>query len=1302
MSINIPYENNPSIEKFKEILDEVLKNQEDLSSYDFSRFCDIFFSLDEEKQKSLSKEFTESMYDLCKNNEKLGINEFSYNIWNNLKDDQKIESINVLYDIFENSRINNETEPEEKLDLYSFYYKYWKSAGEQVKEVAGPEILKRVKEHIKNWDVNLINRDKRIVYGFSIDVPGSDLSTILCEQNEETKKEILDVLKEIIPRDQYKGYDSLREPYFNELMRRIWRDLPLESQANNPDFLDKIIILADENYEDRVNQAYNAKERLAKRGITLDDENIQRTITNEKKSRNEKNLGLLRDTKIKLSEKYFKEFINCTEGLEQLQEADISRLYEYYEQIYSLNNYVNQRLNINTINELAGKINIAELTRIASSHLDTQEHLLKIMSSDKSINKLVIDTINSNKYWDTVISAIDDNYYEYKDLINDINENDIDIDTQVLQKLLIHKNYFNIKNWEDAKNFDSIKKDICTRILNGEDIGEEYTDINELKGDDRKKFALLEMQYGISLEEAENIIQKYSMDIDKIEDEQYKDVIEQIKAIRNIVNLENVQEFYDKNKDHLDEILGTAKYSITTLDNETLNLFAKKYQESLVEKGLNSKDQTDFNVSYEGQDIKVSKISPYKIVDGKKRRSEFVDFARVEGAYVDWQEPADFKDDLEKPEISYHGNCKSFIQSDNLGIARPKGPIYGYSNCMENTLKLMAPWDIYSDAGNNSLAINSLKWNGDIGLITSNKIPGIQFRTPEENIDHTRHEHNETVSERLVVDNDKFLKDKPDHLLFFLESGEQINDYESMLISSHFDEILEKATKREKEINKYPHREEKLTDEEVKILNAERWRITKKAASQLGVPINIIDKDEFRECEETRIGQLLEAFENPDAEIDFIEESDRNLSREELLDRIFVKFENNMISNKFARNQGMFTEENRSQIYDRIQSQIDELKKSNPEEYIKFTRKMEQACQNEYNKAFSNTGIRVADESFTYFYQDKMLTLQAELEEHDKTGIQTLSSGEQGIQYSEKTKSMLEKVDETKYYKGDKKYPIGNIDKSIIFSGMLAKNEGLDEKTTNILLAAAAFQKAKPEKQEKDNRISDRFADITAKELEDYYKENPQNPFGITEDNIHIIQVAIFYQDHRESEIGKTDVKHIEKLCQYYGLEGQDMDTAIKVSELLKDSITLDKMTSSDREKMDIRSLKTESAKKASMVKFAEKLNGEYAKEVLAEGYKIDSEVDKDTAVDLLSEKRMEESTYSKEKTHDISATKMIELMEGISSPVQQQKESKKNVLGKLYKIFGVDKENISQSRSLLQKTIDKMKEVFKGLDINE
>lgn len=184
---------------------------------------------------------------------------------------------------------------------------------------------------------------------------------------------------------------------------------------------------------------------------------------------------------------------------------------------------------------------------------------------------------------------------------------------------------------------------------------------------------------------------------------------------------------------------------------------------------------------------------------------------------------------------------------------------------------------------------------------------------------------------------------------------------------------------------------------------------------------------------------------------------------------------------------------------------------------------------------------------------------------------------------------------------------ISHIQKVIIFSQLIAQNEGLDEEDTKILLACAAFHDIGRVKDRGDNGI---HGAVGARLVKEYLKNNINNKYKINENEVGIMQVAINYHVIKDGIKGNIDNEMIMQLCDKYDVEYKDLNKTITISKILKDADALDRFRFCKDNPLDIESLRTNTAKNGKIIEIAKKINQEYAIVTLNSNYSYLSKED--------------------------------------------------------------------------------------------
>lgn len=179
------------------------------------------------------------------------------------------------------------------------------------------------------------------------------------------------------------------------------------------------------------------------------------------------------------------------------------------------------------------------------------------------------------------------------------------------EEIRYSNNVFNITNKKELEHFEEIKELVCDTILTNPSLDDEQLTapiskylghFNQLSELDRMKLALLQKYYNMDLEEASNIVNKFSSDIDSISvnDDYQANIIEQIKAIKNIFESNDINILSQIGD--LDILVQTDLSSSTYLVEETKEMFEQLYKENLY---MPKEDDKVGNTTYKGKIIEV-------------------------------------------------------------------------------------------------------------------------------------------------------------------------------------------------------------------------------------------------------------------------------------------------------------------------------------------------------------------------------------------------------------------------------------------------------------------------------------------------------------------------------------------------------------------------------------------------------------------------------------------------------------------------------------------------------------------------
>lgn len=216
------------------------------------------------------------------------------------------------------------------------------------------------------------------------------------------------------------------------------------------------------------------------------------------------------------------------------------------------------------------------------------------------------------------------------------------------------------------------------------------------------------------------------------------------------------------------------------------------------------------------------------------------------------------------------------------------------------------------------------------------------------------------------------------------------------------------------------------------------------------------------------------------------------------------------------------------------------------------------------------------------------------------------------FEYSQFSKS-LEAISESDFYKKrtpglSNQHKIGHIQKVMLFAQIIAQNENLNENQTKILLASASFHDSGRTKDRDNGEHGISSAEIAG----EYFKENHNNPYGITQDEIGIVQVVIEYHVINECIPGQIDESKLHQIFYKYDVNPEKFEQTKKISAILKDADALDRTRFISGSSLNSKFLRMKTAKNQSMIEFSKKINQEYASYVLFKNYPIEQWGDND------------------------------------------------------------------------------------------
>ena len=391
---------------------------------------------------------------------------------------------------------------------------------------------------------------------------------------------------------------------------------------------------------------------------------------------------------------------------------------------------------------------------------DIQEKIVKLNDKQLEVFIKMVNYLDNSSYdICPIINNFLNNYENYTDLLNSIDVNSLS--EEEFHNLLIilqePSNYLKIKDCKSLgnKNYQKRRTDYFDRV-------EKKIQANTIALEDLKE-AVFRKRYGISIDKADFLMNRYCKRIELLDNSGLpkKDIL----LLKNLYHIYHCNEIEELKFYYMGPCVNEDFYSLISLEASIRKDFAELYSEALYKP--QEKDKVDsnqfFEESYEGK-----KPDIYVLQD------DFNLQIHVLGAYSYFQRPENFKTDWERPQITNHGICTSFIGNNQIANARDirQHPIYGFSSYEGGALLLSGNYDLISTYASKSYVVSYQK--------TENNAV---FYDPKSMIDNTRHTHNEMVLERRNLAGTSSFKRMPNYIVYIVddiqnkENFSKNNDY---------------------------------------------------------------------------------------------------------------------------------------------------------------------------------------------------------------------------------------------------------------------------------------------------------------------------------------------------------------------------------------------------------------------------------------------------------------------------------------------------------------------------------------------
>ena len=636
---------------------------------------------------------------------------------------------------------------------------------------------------------------------------------------------------------------------------------------------------------------------------------------------------------------------------------------------------------------------------------------------------------------------------------------------------------------------------------------------------------------GITNDEANELVKKYGIDSDKlvIQNDDDKKILRKLQIIKDLVTPIDFKSD-EEEYEYYKKYYYSHKEELIDISKEDITPFYKvDLEKKLFDLYARQYDRTMGVKADRIQDVSYNgKNIPVYEVIG-----DFIMLIRGE-QNVSPQNEQNFWDSTQ---LQVKGLCHNTISQDYIRTVSYDGDdicFVGTTSCKDGELRMASTTNIKSKEAN--IAISNLGIKSDYGN-------GVVLRIPREQINNSRGTNNETDTSRNVFNSETGLyeRKKSEYIVYIQDTND--------------------------------------TD----IMHDSRFKTAQFAASQTESSILIIPREKCAQRELAKIQELKDKLLGKTERV-------QGENDESIIKDLIVKFNNNRegILTSEGLKEKYFTEGEHIDLVGTINARLSQLKVSDIKQYESLVQKVSQIYKDEIDKYYA----------FSYDRDDAQKDLNIDsTREHLKPYEDFLLEYERNIfdlsdDEKDKIFGIIKNISKTSYYDMNINHSLSHIQKVIMFSGILAKNEGLSLEETDILLAAAAFHDSGRAGKEDE---FDNHALASAIQVKEYFEANPNNPFGITVENISIIQAVIEYHEHKEPEKGVTDNKKLISLAQKYNINEEKFSSLVKISNFLKDADALDRARfgkkNENRWSLDARFLKSDTAKSISMLKFSERCN---------------------------------------------------------------------------------------------------------------
>lgn len=791
---------------------------------------------------------------------------------------------------------------------------------------------------------------------------------------------------------------------------------------------------------------------------------------------------------------------------------------------------------------------------LGDKRLELLNRMLTSALTDKKGNK-VLEWI---PYYSKIIKGLNSKPGLLNYFANHIDE----LDEKRLATLTNHilgNHSFRISTIEDLDNYEDIRNEWINMKSNSS-LNREVKD------------AAFEKVFGISIKTAEELL-PYCDGVLMSKDSFHPHIVEFVKVVKQIINEENM--------DLLRETIKAFEKS-EALDEKAIIHFRTMLKKDY----LKEYNKVLFDPTGKSPDRILGGVRLYH-AGGKNGDQDFSLCIHAVGAYMSSSDTSskkfNFKDDWNRPLISNHGICSSFISSNHLGTAINRSVIYGFTDYEEGSLLLSGPTDIYSSN-------ESFDTMGDEDKKS-------KYLLPRDMVDQTRHTHNEMVFERRIGNQ----KRQPNYIVLMCD------DYDKAILKYHTLKALGRYSVFKKTLS-YSH--------EAREADAIHYAL--KAANDFGIPIVVVEREKVAKQQHKKIMTKLEEFKN-----------DTEMNRDEVkeyMHDIITNLANNHTGNRdYHHNidEKYFSKKVAEKVTDEIKEKIEIAKQTDPslaliliEELEKVIVSEEKKCAENYiDPLFDITGIKIYcnngkqdlrlanrdNLSIICVFSDEMSTT-SNLMEYDRWVSGTIAKEYQ--YYYEDIKTMLDDtlidkilltvdvMNKENLYSGKEGsvHSKRHIEDVILFAALIGKTMNIDEKDMDLVLKAAMYHDCG---RKSDGRVPH------AQESSLIAQEKLKGK--IPEEDLKVIMAAIEYHEIEEKLNPMDNSIITDKLvetCQNVGINPNNkklIERTKKVAFILKDADALDRTRFLAETPSFVNPQKLHYKTSKKLIRFASQLNERYA-----------------------------------------------------------------------------------------------------------